>query len=59
MVCIDESHIQIKDVVDIVNDDFVALKANASEAQMTGHLELSKKNGNGLFLIHQCGFEHL
>lgn len=39
---------------EIVNDGFLALEANATEAQRIAHREMSKKDRKYLFLIHQC-----
>lgn len=45
---------RFQDVLEIMNDCFLALEANATEAQKTTHHELSNKEEKYLFLIHQC-----
>lgn len=42
-----------QDVLDYVNDGYVALAENATEAQRTVHREVKKKDQKALFFIHQ------
>lgn len=41
-------------MLEIVNDGFSTLEANATETQRVAHREKSKKDEKGLFLIHWC-----
>ncbi|GAU25658.1 hypothetical protein TSUD_265850 [Trifolium subterraneum] len=43
-----------QDVLEIVNDGVEDLVADANEAQRTLHRDQKKKDGKGLFIIHQC-----
>lgn len=45
---------RFQDVLEIVNDGFLALKIKFTKAQRIAHCELTKKDVKGLFLIHQC-----
>ncbi|GAU51473.1 hypothetical protein TSUD_95880 [Trifolium subterraneum] len=45
---------RFQDVLEIVSDGVEDLAAEANEAQRTLHREQKKKDGKGLFIIHQC-----
>ena len=45
---------RFQDVSEIVSDGVPALEVNANDAQQAVHKERRKKDGKGLFLIHQC-----
>lgn len=45
---------RFQDVLEIMNNGFLSLQENATEARRTTHREMSKKYGKGLFLINQC-----
>lgn len=43
-----------QDVLDLFNDGYVVVAANAIEAQRNMYRELRKKDQKALFYIHQC-----
>jgi hypothetical protein len=45
---------RFQDVLEIVNEGVPELAAEANETQRTLHREQKKKDGKGLFIIHQC-----
>ncbi|CAJ2632337.1 unnamed protein product [Trifolium pratense] len=45
---------RLQDVVEIVNDGVAALPRNTNDEQNAVHKESKKKDGEALFIIHQC-----
>ena len=45
--------LRFQDVVEVVNEGIPALAANATDVQQAAHKDLKKKDGKGMFLMHQ------